>query len=161
MGTWNHEKLRNKRIEKAAADKLIDLSKEELIKKIIDLETALYPFAYTLGSIDANPPRGLTITSNLFAELDENRHHQIWDDEKKQFVSVKDLPEKDRHKHEYVEAEAAVNKGADLDDSFSIIYVQQEFYGGCAMCGTINMSDIRIAKNLLFPPEEKVIVEDS
>ena len=154
MSNWNEESIRAKRAEKAIVI-YENADRDALIKRILDLEVGLYPFAYCLGSLDMASWRGTYASSKLFPMLDEkDDSFMFYKDGNSQHV--KSIPETDMHAVDYYTVDSIIiSDGRDLDDSFSILAVHQEAPGAYVGCGDIAMGDVRRARRLLWPDEKE------
>ena len=149
MSRWNKESIAKERREKAIVN-LAGADHEQLIERIVALETALYPFAYVCGSLNEKAWRGTNATSKLFPMLSDNEKFLVYEDGKS--VEGEKIPESKLHEVEYYEADSIyIEDGTTLDDDFDILSVHQQAPGAYVGCGSITMSDVRAAVALIFP----------
>ncbi len=156
--SWNFESIYAQRSEKFH-EKYGDADRGLLVRMILELETALYPFAVTLGSLDEKSWRGTHATSNLFPTTNEAGEAYIYSvdgDHKHELsgkrIKLETIPEAELHRYEYDERESfTIADGRQLDDEFTVFSVHQQAPGAYVGCGSVHMEDIRRAVKLIFP----------
>jgi hypothetical protein len=172
--SWNHEGIAAKRrnlLREEFGEDVVDspdVKIAQLINYIVELETALYPFAYVCGSLNEKSWRGTHATSKLFPSLDDNGNFMIYQpaaedgSSESTMLSVKTIPEDRFHKEDYEEEESiTINDGTLLHDDFEILAVHQQAPGAYVGCGNITMRDVRYAINVMWPkPKEETLVEE-
>lgn len=149
---WNRDSIREER-RKSILEK--NYSPEEMIERMVELETALYPFVYVLGALNQESWRGTHATSHLFPMLTESGKMQNYTDGK--IVEI-DIPtEESLHEVEAFEEDSIIiNDGRKLNDMFEIMATHQQAPGAYIGCGSIVMGDVRHAIDLLYPKKEEV-----
>lgn len=151
MSAWNKECIAEKRKE-LAEETLKDLNRDQLIDRIVALETTLYPFAYVYGSLDSNPWRGSSATSKLFPMFSEKGNFLVYEDSNSKEIKRDDLLESQYHSTDYyTEDSLVILNGTNLHDDFTLLEVSQQAPGAHISCGSISMGDVRDAAKLLFP----------
>jgi len=152
---WDYAKIRD-RWQKEAETTLAGLSREELIAKVVDLQTALEPFVTTLGSLDDKldwPRAGMNVSSKLFPMLDaDGRSWLVFNSEKRASDTINPLLPEDLHKVEYYTEDSLSfdkDQGGKLHDDFEIIGVHQQALASYIFCGQITMKDVRHAASAL------------
>lgn len=150
---WNRESIRSER--KAKLDAL-NLTKEQLIERVLDLETALYPFTYTLGSINNESWRGTNVTSKLFPMLGDDNEYLVFEPGGGT-KHIKAIPESELHITDYYEHDSIyIKNGSNLDDLFDVLSVHQQAPGAYIGCGSVTMGDVRYAVGIMYPKEKSI-----
>ncbi len=153
MSAWNKECIAEKRKE-LAEETLKDFNRDQLIDRIVALETALYPFAYVYGSLDSNTWRGVSATSKLFPMFSEKGNFLVYKDGASVEIRKDKLSESEYHTVDYyTEDSVPITDGTNLHDDFTLLSVGQEASGAHISCGSISMGDVRDATKLIFPKE--------
>lgn len=154
MSSWNLEKIRAGR-RKVANESLKDATREQLIERLVEVETSLYTLAYSLSELDIAPAHRCNawMTSNLFPAFDESDKPLIIDRQAEPRVEYRDLPPAEKwHETEFGHAESlSIYDGSKLSDDFEILRVHQNAPGAYIGCGNISMGDVRRAAKLLWP----------
>lgn len=141
---WNRTSIREERKKKL---EVLSLSREQLIERVLELETALYPFVYVLGSLNDKSWRGTMANSKLFPFKSEDDCFQVYKEGKTE--DYKKLSESDLHDIDYFEEDSIIiEDGSQLNDLFSILEVNQQAPGASVGCGSIVMGDVRYAKQI-------------
>lgn len=151
MGVWNKETISKER-RKLAEASLKNLSRDQLIDRIVALETTLYPFAYVYGALDTKAWRGSSATSKLFPMFSEKGNFLVYKDGASVEIRKDKLSESEYHAVDYyTEDSVPIMDGTNLHDDFTLLSVGQDAPGTHISCGSISMKDVRDATKLLFP----------
>lgn len=155
MSLWKTDEIAAERRKKAEAT-FIGATREQLIDRIVALETSLYKMTYSLSELDIEPePRASAwMYSKLFPHryLDkaQNAEFCVFDRETKQFVEAHVTPE-NLHEASYELAESVeIRDGSKLPDDFEILSVHQSAMCASIYGGAICMGDVREAARLLW-----------
>lgn len=147
---WNIEKIKEAR-KVHIEQKYGNLSKEELLEALLELESSVYPVAYVLKGLLGKTPIGTWVYSKLFPFQTENDDVLISNDKETREVKFHSLDESELHQIEYSLIESIdIKDGTRLHDDFMILDVTQEYFGGATNCGTITIGDIRRLDRILF-----------
>lgn len=153
---WSHESIKQERRQRSHAT-YAGWSREQLLERILELESGLYPFAYTLGGL-GDTGMSTTMTSKLFPAWSKDPDKPLQAVRpatltKPPRLECVEIPlESKLHELEYEEMESlALDDGSTLDDAFQVLAVHQYVRGGYVSCGTLDMADIRRAQKLLWP----------
>lgn len=129
-----------------------------VIDHMVELEAALYPFAYTLGCLDGGFRRGTTASSMLFPFETEGGLGLYYDKEKGS-VAERELPplsEMYREPGQWSLADSpTIMPGERLDDSLEVMAVHGHEFAASVGCGSIEMRDVRRAHALLFGAKQR------
>lgn len=158
--SWDHESIRRERRSRSHAA-YAGWSREQLLERILDLETCLYPFALTLGSL-ADDGMDTSVTSQLFPSWspDPNKPLRVRVEATtfQPFRLVEaEIPEESQlHATDYVEAESfTLDNGSSLHDDFQVLAVHQQVPGAYVSQGSVSMGDVRKAVKCLWPERSK------
>lgn len=150
---WDRESIRKGRLEKI---KDLNLTPDQMLERLADLETALYPFVYVLGAIDNKSWRGTNVSSKLFPMMSEDNKFSVYKDG--EVISVDKLTEAELHTTDYFEEDSIIiEDGTQLNDTFTLMATHQQAPGAYVGCGSIVMGDVRYAVNLLYPKKEEIV----
>lgn len=142
---WDRSKVRLEYVDEMSLE---GATREQLVTMILDLCTALHPFATTLSAIGDNDYRGTIVTSKLFPHYRGKETFLIFDGSK--FIEQDKIPEAELHDVEYEERESiTITKGEDLSDLFVIMNTTQQLAGASINRGDISMGDVRYALCIL------------
>lgn len=158
MSNWNYDSIKEERAKKVV-EKFGEASKEQLLERLIELETAIFPFKYTLTAItnadDDTGRYGVYATSKLFAfEPDDQPYRFMKHSGEIGKGSVYlDVEDKDLHLHDYYEEESiTIYQGDKLDDSVEILAVHSSGAGCYIGCGHITVGDVRRLEDTINKP---------
>lgn len=136
---WNHDSILKNRRE-AVAVRYGMADREALLERIAELEAALYPFAYTLGSLDCahdETIHGAIASSALFPFQEDDTpddHVLVFDKETRELLPQKlDVAQAHLVEYETCESFELPADGNPLDGSFDIMSVMQS--APCASIG--------------------------
>ena len=146
---WNRESIEQQQRERLS--QLGDLSKEDLIERIIALEVSLYPFVYAMGSLTEKISGTTTATSGLFPERGESKDIRVWNQDLLKFEEIDTPAYSQIHDVDYQKADSLeITDGTIFHDLFSILSVNQDFSVCSCSCGDITMGDVRHARKILY-----------
>jgi len=149
---WKYKEIEDGRRAKAL-EKYATATHDELIERIVALETTLEPLLFVLGSLDMPPgPRESVYASSKLFPLLSNDDHFLVHKPGENGGSSEELkiPDDQLHKFEYYTQDSLSFKdGTKLDDTFEVISVHQSVMCGYMYCGSITMGDIRKAVGVL------------
>ncbi|QIG65915.1 hypothetical protein phiOC_p264 [Ochrobactrum phage vB_OspM_OC] len=161
--SWDYDKIEQitrKRVE----DRFSNASNEELLDRLIELETQLYPFDFTFGGLDENPVEGMMATSKLWPYLSENESLQdlvpdengklVW---KELELTTEQLADNKYHLQDSI----YIDNGTKLGDEFEVFALHQYYTACYCFGGSITMGDIRRMNKVVNEPyKEKVDSEN-
>ncbi len=148
--SWNIGSIAKERREKA--DELYkNANRDDLLTRIVQLETALYPFAYVFGALDDRPTKGMMATSDLFAMT--NGHGQMLQYRDGNSHPIEQPAADQLHSTEYYKHESLNICSGDpaFNDGLSVFAVHQYEGAAYCSCGDITMADVRRIKALIWP----------
>lgn len=154
MSGWNTEQIAAER-RKRAEEVFANASREELVNRIVALETSLYKMTYSLSELDIDPsPRGSAwMASKLFPHrwlANGDAEFSVYDRDKKEFVAVDVKPETMHEIGYALDDSVEINDGTKLPDGFEILSVHQSVSCASIYGGAIFMGDVREAAKLLW-----------
>lgn len=153
MSAWNLDKIRAGRRE-FAEKRFKEFTREQLLERLVEVETSLYVMTYTLNELDILPAlRGdAWMTSNLFPVMDDDGKVLTIEDSEPR-VEYRELPPPEKwHETEFCHADSlSIQDGSKLSDEFEILSVHQNAPAAYIGCGNIEMGDVRRAAKLLWP----------
>lgn len=155
MAGWNTAQIAAERRQKAEVS-LADATREELLNRIVALETSLYKLTYSLSDLDVDPgPRSSAfMTSKFFPhrylDKDEKEEFCTFDPATRQFVGAQ-VSTETMQQVDYALADSVdVRDGSKLSDDLEILNVHQSATAASIWCGAIYMGDVREAAKLLW-----------
>lgn len=155
MSSWNLDKIRAGRRE-FAEKHLANATREELLERLVEVETSLYTMTYSLSELDVlpGPRRNAWITSNLFPCWDDAGDKALIITKEEPRVEYREVPPTEQwHETEFDSAESlSIKDGSKIHDDFEILSVHQNAIAAYIGCGNISMGDVRRAAKLLWPP---------
>jgi hypothetical protein len=158
---WNRDSIAADR-RKQVEEQFAEASREELIDRIIALETEMYPFAYVLGSLNEASWRGTDASSKLFPSLSDDGKFQAYQskedspNDKGGTITLEAIAEDKLHEVDYYTEESLrIVNGEQLDDMFEIIGVHEQAPGAYVGCGSITMGDVRSLRRVLYGKTEE------
>ncbi|MDX0127381.1 hypothetical protein GOC15_22665 [Sinorhizobium meliloti] len=141
---WKYADIAIERGAKAG-ERFKDASREELLQRIVDLETQLYPLYVALSPITEKSWRGTGVSSMLFPLRPEEHDDKffVYNSETKK-SDIVDIAEKDLHSAGYyTEDGLTIKDGANLHDDFEIISFHQSAPACYVGNGSVFVGDIR------------------
>jgi hypothetical protein len=146
MGYWDTDSIRREREGKLDRN----MSKEQMLERILDLEVALYPLASTFHSLDGmGDSWSSELNSNLIPNCDGTlKKIMVSSPEKTEYV---DIPPQDTwHQIEIVpRCGKDVKNSPKIHDDFEILSVVMSGPGAGGSGGAITMEDVRRATKIL------------
>ena len=126
------------------------MTREQLIDRILDLETALYPFTRVLSVISGPIENDPIASSKLFPERTEEGFLYTYNQAGEPATEYKGIPNEKLHDIEYETTTGIVfsNNGL-LDDKFPIIHFHQSYEIASMFSGDICVGDVRHAQYLM------------
>lgn len=154
MTGWKSEQIAEER-RKRAESLLADATREQLLDRIVKLETSLFKLTYSLNELDIeSSPRGSAfMVSKLFPHrwlADDNAEFSVFDSDKKKFVAA-EVTAETMHEVSYeLDDGVEIRDGSKLPDCFEILSVHQSAMCASIYGGAIFMGDVREAARLLW-----------
>ncbi|RUV07947.1 hypothetical protein EOA79_02335 [Mesorhizobium sp. M1A.F.Ca.IN.020.03.2.1] len=155
MSGWKSEEIAAER-RKRAETMLGAATREQLIDRIVALETSLYKMTYSLNEldVDAGPRCSAWMVSKMFPhrflDREQNAEFCVYDKEKGHFVGVM-VKTDTMHEVDYVlDDSVQIDDGSKLPDDFEILSVHQSAIAASIYGGSIFMGDVREAAKLLW-----------
>lgn len=155
MSGWKTEQIaaeRRKRADVAFAN----ATREDLLARIVALETSLYKLTYSLNDLDVEPgPRNSAFMQSKFfphryLDKAEKEEFCTFDAATSQFVGAQ-VSDETMHRVDYALDESVdVRDGSKLSDDLEILSVHQNATAASIYCGAIYMGDVREAAKLLW-----------
>jgi hypothetical protein len=154
MSVWKSDEIAAERRKRAEAE-LASATREQLLDRIVALETSLYKMTYSLNELDIEPePRASAwMSSKLFPHrwlADQNAEFSVFDKDTRKFVAATVTPE-NMHEIDYeLDESVEIRDGSKLPDDFQILSVNQSAMCASIYGGAICMGDVREAARLLW-----------
>lgn len=144
-GLWNTESIRLEREKKLDRN----MSREQMLERILDLEVALYPLAFTFHSLDGLANYWTSeLNSNLIPIADGRGNIMVSSAEKAGYVEIP--PQDTWHQVGIVPRSGIdVSNSPKIHDDFEILSVIMSGPGAGGSGGVITMGDVRRATESL------------
>lgn len=152
--SWDYEDIA-KAITPRISARYGEASKEELLARIVELESQLYPFNHCLSSLLDKSWRGTNVRSKLFPLLASDYSFQAYDTKTGKTETFK-LSESDYCSVSYyLEESLVIEDGSQLPDDFNVMSFHQEAPGAAIYRGQISISDVRLLNAVYNAPYRK------
>lgn len=157
MTSWNLDKIRAGR--RTFAEKhLKEATRDQLLERLVEVETSLYTMTYSLSELDIMPGHRCNawMSSNMFACTDDDGKVLTIEDAEPR-VEYRETPAPEKwHETEFSSADSlSIKDGSKIHDDFEILAVHQNAPCAYIGCGNISMGDVRRAVKLLWPASEE------
>lgn len=152
--SWNYESIKNTKT-KEVLEKYADATKEEILARLIEVETALYPYYVALSPITEKSWRGTTCSSKLFPLRDEDSSNGNLfytfnpETRKSDLISLTESQYADAEY--YIEDGLSIDDGTKLGDKFEIVAFHQQAPGAYVGNGSVSVGDVRHTIEVMRP----------
>jgi hypothetical protein len=149
---WNYRTIEHTRREAVAA-RFAAASRDELLARIVALETALYPYWTALSPVLDKSWCGTSATSKLFPlRPDDTDKFYVFNKDTKEIEAV-DIDEDKLTDTEYcLDDSIHISDGSKFGDNFTLLSFHQQAPGAYVGNGSIDIADVKRAGQILNEP---------